>query len=956
MVNGKTKKYVDANDISILEVVRKYHGEPESLLKESTGIKINCPIHSDSSPSFKIYEESNTFYCFGCGAAGHTLDLVRMMKGLGTNEEAEELLMKDFDIDEDAIPTVEGLCEMKGLDINVVTRLGWRDKAEGVLIPYNGSIPEQRSVDGVTHRIRRKYKGSPKYTKDGKNINIPYGLDLLDTYKEDTIYLTEGETDMVTLYQAGFQALGIPGASMYREEYNVHLLRFSNIVVVLDSDTAGDGFLHTILDKLGEDRVRVFFKEMPRGIKDVNTFHCTKCLGDIDRFRENFRRLPTVPATLTGVKALFDINPALVVTRELISSYTKHILRGDKIEADKFVKFVYDLTGKEQGVTKSTLNSIIKDTLRVMTEETAEMQELVGTLSDDTGDFIQERDGVYVIKKITMQGIVLEPFTSFTIKVKGGYEMEDGECKAIWEVTNTDDEKIEVLVGIEERTSSVMLQKQLNKYENFMYRVPSFSGFHNLFMNYIEKQSPHTFMKQVPCVGHYKNVWLFDGIGIDSRGEIVQYNNERNGYTLDGHGYCIPKDSIPRGMYVNKVHMPMPTEISKEEVEDLLRLLEKNQGSKIAWVLLGWIGACFIKDIIQERGWGMPIAYVTGNAQSGKTTLATWILKTVGYMTASAYGARSSVVGINLISTVYRNLPIWFDDIRNLGEEGIWNTLILGFYENAATVKGNKDGGLASQKPFESGLLITSEFFVKSPAAASRCIRLEADDTLQDRTIYTEVAKKAEGLLPYIGINAIIRRQKEVLDFKKELDEARALLVSKGLKERYAQSYATVLVGFKLLFGHMFNENSDIYRELKDYIVITTAEVEQEDESNNYALGILKDLAGMANDPIYKNQFKSGDQWLVRDNKLIMFTDTLYETWRRYKGINNTGDYNTRREFVSQLRRTKYSKRNKTGTVSFNGKNKTAIVIDLDMLREAKDVELQTIPDAFISEDVSDFL
>lgn len=951
-----TKLFTDINDIPIMEVIRKYKGEPTELIKEKDGVKCNCPIHNDNSPSFKIYDKTNTFYCFGCGRAGHTVDLVRMIKELGSNEEAEALLKKEYNVQEDAIPTLEGLCQMKGLDINTVTRLGWRDVTEGVLIPYKGSLPEQQGEDGVTYRIRRRYKGSPKYTKDGRGINIPYGLDLLDTYKEDTLYLTEGETDMVTLYQAGFQALGIPGATMYREEYNNYLLRYSNIVVVLDSDMAGDEFLHTILEKLGEESTRVFFKEMPKGIKDVNTYHCTTCLGDIERFKENFRRLPTVPATLTGVKALYDISPGLVVSRDLIRGYTRRILKGDRIEADKFIKFVYDLAGKEQGVTKATINSMVKETFKSMLEETKEAQELVGTTVDETGDFIQESDGVYVMKKITMQGIILEPFTSFTVKIKGGYETEDGERKAVWEVTNTDDEKIEIVVGAEERTSSMMLQRQLARHERFMYRVPAFSGFHNLFMNYIERQVPHMFMKQVQGVGHYKNIWVFDEVGIDSRGEIIPYDGNINGYMLDSKGYCTPKDSIPSGMYVNKIHMPVPAEISKEEVEDLLRLLEINQGSKIAWVLLGWIGACFIKDIIQEKGWGMPIAYVTGNAQSGKTTLATWLLRTAGYMTASAYGTKSSVVGINLISTVYRNLPIWFDDIRNLGEEGIWNTLILGFYENAATVKGNKDGGLASQKPFESGLLITSEFFIKSPAAASRCIRLEADDTIQDRTLYTEVASKTERLLPYIGINGIIRRQRGALDVKEELDKARTLLVGKGLKERYAQSYAVVLVGFKLLFGHLFDDNSDIYKELKDYIITTTAEVELEDESNNYAMGLLKDFAGMVNDPVYKNQFKSGEQWVVRDNKLIIFTDTLYETWRRYKGINNTGDYNTKREFVAQLRRTKYSERNKTGTVSFNGKHRTAVKIDLDKLKEHTDPEISTIPDAFVSEDVSDFL
>ena len=39
--------------------------------------KICCPLHGEKTASFTIYPESNTFYCFGCGAGGDVIDFVR---------------------------------------------------------------------------------------------------------------------------------------------------------------------------------------------------------------------------------------------------------------------------------------------------------------------------------------------------------------------------------------------------------------------------------------------------------------------------------------------------------------------------------------------------------------------------------------------------------------------------------------------------------------------------------------------------------------------------------------------------------------------------------------------------------------------------------------------------------------------------------------------------------------
>ena len=41
-----------------------------------------CPFHSEKTPSFNIYPENGSFYCFGCGAGGDVITFVRKIENL----------------------------------------------------------------------------------------------------------------------------------------------------------------------------------------------------------------------------------------------------------------------------------------------------------------------------------------------------------------------------------------------------------------------------------------------------------------------------------------------------------------------------------------------------------------------------------------------------------------------------------------------------------------------------------------------------------------------------------------------------------------------------------------------------------------------------------------------------------------------------------------------------------
>ncbi|MCR4614742.1 MAG: DNA primase [Clostridiales bacterium] len=50
-----------------------------------------CPFHNEKTPSFTVYPETNSFYCFGCGAAGSTINFVQKIENLDYVEAIKSL-------------------------------------------------------------------------------------------------------------------------------------------------------------------------------------------------------------------------------------------------------------------------------------------------------------------------------------------------------------------------------------------------------------------------------------------------------------------------------------------------------------------------------------------------------------------------------------------------------------------------------------------------------------------------------------------------------------------------------------------------------------------------------------------------------------------------------------------------------------------------------------------------
>ena len=64
-----------------------------------------CPFHSEKTPSFYVYPDTQSFYCFGCGADGDVIDFTARLYNL-TPKEAAEKLAQDFGLAYDSLSLI----------------------------------------------------------------------------------------------------------------------------------------------------------------------------------------------------------------------------------------------------------------------------------------------------------------------------------------------------------------------------------------------------------------------------------------------------------------------------------------------------------------------------------------------------------------------------------------------------------------------------------------------------------------------------------------------------------------------------------------------------------------------------------------------------------------------------------------------------------------------------------
>jgi hypothetical protein len=120
-------------------------------------------------------------------------------------------------------------------------------------------------------RGRKGEHGDDRFRwKQGSKLTL-YGLDRLQAAREaGYVVLVEGESDSHTLWFHGVAALGIPGASTWRDDWAVHLDGIDIVYVVIEPDEAGE----KLAAKLGASPLRDRLHLVQLGdAKDASELH-----------------------------------------------------------------------------------------------------------------------------------------------------------------------------------------------------------------------------------------------------------------------------------------------------------------------------------------------------------------------------------------------------------------------------------------------------------------------------------------------------------------------------------------------------------------------------------------------------------------------------------------------------------------------------------------------------------
>ena len=261
-----------------------------------------CPAHEDREPSLSVGEGDDgraLIKCFAGCTSQHITDALSLQMS-DLFEHRNGVPARGRKPPAPSVPpptcqtspcTLQAYAEAKALPAEFLGRLGLGDitysGSPAVRIPYFDHDGDETAV-----RIRLALQKHPDRDdrfrwRRGSKPTL-YGLWRLPQIRDaGYVVLVEGESDCHTLWHHGIEALGIPGASSWKDEWTPHLEGVPKVYAIIEPDEGGA----TVWERLAASPLREKLHRVDLdGAKDPSELHLQDPAQFMDNLRAAFKR------------------------------------------------------------------------------------------------------------------------------------------------------------------------------------------------------------------------------------------------------------------------------------------------------------------------------------------------------------------------------------------------------------------------------------------------------------------------------------------------------------------------------------------------------------------------------------------------------------------------------------------------------------------------------------------
>lgn len=297
MDKPRKEDYEKAKEIPIRDVIMRY------ATLQSGGFNHNqfyCPFpgHNERTPSFHIYDDSNTYCCYGggCPSPNGSSGIDFVMNYFNINkEEACKRIMEDFRIGNDTyknavvvkkVKPKEKVKTNKNKDYTNMFEKAHKavgqtdyfknrgfsqeiiDKYKLGYAPYflGGNYPYIIPITKYFYISRTGIEDLHPKTINTKNQDVPIlNEDLL--YEDGEVFVCEGWADCLSIDQLGGKAVSINGTSHAKNIIDIQGKIKAKLIILGDNDEAGDNYREDMRKGL---KIPICIDLLPNKYKDVN--------------------------------------------------------------------------------------------------------------------------------------------------------------------------------------------------------------------------------------------------------------------------------------------------------------------------------------------------------------------------------------------------------------------------------------------------------------------------------------------------------------------------------------------------------------------------------------------------------------------------------------------------------------------------------------------------------------